>query len=207
MNNNLLRKLAVFSIIGGFFSILATFGFGYQYLLGHDTMGVSVIVGLINVFSIILILIGMIAVFLYSYHIKASLNLFISFIVLFIGSMLEVGGMWTVTFVSPMLKVHAVELASTWPTPSGEGLMFSLLLLFIGWVYFGISLAKLKVLPVIPSVLVAVSLFLDFATPLGFISYFGGIFWAIAIIWLSTAVYKRTKTEVIIGNDAKYPNL
>ena len=85
--------------------------------------------------------------------------------------------------------------------------MFSLLLLFIGWVYFGISLAKLKVLPVIPSVLVAVSLFLDFATPLGFISYFGGIFWAIAIIWLSTAVYKRTKTEVIIGNDAKYPNL
>ena len=207
MNNNLLRKLAVFSIIGGIFSILATFGFGYQYLLGHDTMGVAVIVGLINVLGMILILIGMIAVFLYSYQIKASLNLFISFIVLFIGSMLEVGGMWTVTFVSPMLKVHAVELASTWPTPSGEGLMFSLLLLFIGWVYFGISLAKLKVLPVIPSVLVAVSLFLDFATPLGFISYFGGIFWAIAIIWLSTAVYKRTKTEVVIGNDAKYPNL
>ena len=49
MNNNLLRKLAVFSIIGGIFQIVATFGFGYQYLLGHDTMGVAVIVGLINV--------------------------------------------------------------------------------------------------------------------------------------------------------------
>ena len=47
--------------------------------------------------------------------------------------------------------------------------------------------------------------FLDFATPLGFISYFGGIFWAIAIIiWLSTAVYKRTKTEVIKDNDSKH---
>ena len=91
-------------------------------------MGVLVIVGPFNVLGMILILIGMIAVFLYSYQIKASLNLFISFIVLFIGSMLEVGGMSTVTFVSPMLKVHAAELASTWPTPSGEGLMFSLLL-------------------------------------------------------------------------------
>ena len=201
MNNNLLRRLAVFSIIGGIFQTIATFGFGYQYQMGHDTMGVSVIVGLINVFSIILILIGMIAVFLYSYHIKASLNLFISFIVLFIGSLLEVGGAWTVTFVSPMLKVHAAELASTWPSPSGEGLMFSLLLFFIGWVYFGISLARVRVLPVIPAVLVAVSLFLDFA-PLGIVSNFGSIFWAIAIIWLSTAVYKRTKTEVVIGNDA-----
>ena len=72
--------------------------------MGHDTMGAAVIVGLINVFSIILILIGMIAVFLYSYHIKASLNLSISFIVLFIGSLLEVGGAWTVTFVSQCLK-------------------------------------------------------------------------------------------------------
>ena len=79
--------------------------------------------------------------------------------------------------------------------------MFSLLLFFIGWVYFGISLARVKVLPVIPAVLVAVSLFLDFA-PLGIVSNFGSIFWAIAIIWLSTAVYKRTKTEVVIGNDA-----
>ena len=172
MNNNLLRRLAVFSIIGGIFQTIATFGFGYQYQMGHDTMGAAVIVGLINVFSIILILIGMIAVFLYSYHIKASLNLFISFIVLFIGSLLEVGGTWTVTFVSPMLKVHAAELASTWPSPSGEGLMFSLLLFFIGWVYFGISLARVRVLPVIPAVLVAVSLFLDFA-PLGIVSNFG----------------------------------
>jgi hypothetical protein len=205
MNNSLLRKLATFPIIGGILQIVATLGFGYQYLLGHDTMGVAVIVGLINVLGMILILIGMIAVFLYSYQIKASLNLFISFIVLFIGSMLEVGGMWTVTFVSPMLKVHAAELASTWPTPSGEGLMISLILLFIGWVYFGISLAKLKVLPVIPSVLVAVSLFLDFA-PLGIVSNFGSIFWAIAIIWLSTAVYKRTKTEVVQGKDATLAN-
>ncbi|MCR2822760.1 hypothetical protein [Lederbergia panacisoli] len=205
MNYPLLRKLSVFSIIGGILQIIATFGFGYQYQMGHDTMGVAVIVGLINALGMILILIGMIAVFLYSYQIKASLNLFISFIVLFIGSMLEVGGMWTVTFVSPMLKVHAAELASTWPTPSGEGLMISLLLLFIGWVYFGISLATVKVLPVIPAVLVAASLFLDFA-PLGFISYFGGIFWAIGIIGLSTAVYKRTKTEVVQGKDATLAN-
>lgn len=205
MNNHLLRKLASFSIIGGILQIVATFGFGYQYLMGHDTTGVAVTVGLINVLSMILILIGMIAVFLYSYHIKASLNLFISFIVLFIGTLLEVGAAWTVTFVSPMLKVHAAELASTWPSPSGEGLMFSLLLLFIGWVYFGISLAKVKALPVIPAVLVAVSLCLDFA-PLGIVSNFGSIFWAIAIIWLSTAVYKRTKTTDVIGNDAIEPN-
>ena len=31
MNNNLLRRLAVFSIIGGIFQTVATFGFGYQY--------------------------------------------------------------------------------------------------------------------------------------------------------------------------------
>src|SRR6185312_6962651 len=91
MNNALLRKLAPFSIIGGILSIVSSFGFGYQYLLDHDTTGVAVIVGLINVISMILILIGMIAVFLYSYQIKASLNLFISFIVLLIGSMLEAG--------------------------------------------------------------------------------------------------------------------
>ncbi|MEH7224798.1 hypothetical protein V7112_13395 [Bacillus sp. JJ1566] len=205
MNNNLLKKLAVFSIIGGIFAIMATFGFGYQYLLGHDTMGVAVTVGLINIFSMILVLIGMIAVFLYSYHIKASLNLFISFIVLFIGTILEIGAAWTVTFVSPMLNVHAVELSSTWPSPSGEGLMISLLLFIIGWIYFGISLAKVKVLPVIPSVLVAVSLLLDFA-PLGIISNFGSIFWAIAIIWLSTTVFKKTNTEVVLGNDANKPN-
>lgn len=205
MNNSLLRKLAVFSIIGGIMAIISSFGFGYQYLLDNDTMGVAIIVGLINVFSMILILIGMIAVFLYSYQIKASLNLFISFIVLFIGSSLELGGMWTVTFISPMLKVHAAELAATWPSPSGEGLMISLILLFIGWVYFGFSLAKVKVLPVIPSVLVSLSLFLDFA-PIGFFSYFGGIFWAVAIIWLSVVVYKRTKTDVAQEKDATVAN-
>jgi len=164
-------------------------------------MGVAVIVGLINVLSIILTLIGMIAVFLFSYHFKASLNLFISFIVVFIGSLLEVGGAWTATFVSPMLKDHAAELASTWPSPSGEALMFSLLLFFIGWIYFGISLAIVKVLPVIPAVLVALSLILDFA-PIGIVSNLGSIFWSIGIIWLSTAVYKRTKTEVVQGKDA-----
>ncbi len=206
MNNHLLRKLALFSIIGGILQVVATFGFGYQYQMGHDTMGVAVIVGLINVFSIILTLIGMIAVFLFSYHFKASLNLFISFIVVFIGSLLEVGGAWTATFVSPMLKVHAIELASTWPTPSGEAMMFSLLLFFIGWIYFGISLAIVKVLPAIPAVLVAVSLILDFA-PIGIFSNFGSIFWAMGIIWLSVAVYKRTKTVPIQENNAINANL
>lgn len=194
--NKVLRVLVVFSILGGVLQIIATFGFGYQYLLDHDTMAVAVTVGLINLCSLILILLGLVAIFSYSYQKKASLNLLISFIAVFFGTFFEAGAVWVITFVSPMLKVHAAELAQTWPTPTGEGFGFSLFLFALAWVYFGISSAVSKVLPVTASILIPLSLILEFA-PFGFISNFGSIFWAIAIIWLSLAVYKRTKPEVL----------
>src|SRR4051794_7651180 len=81
--NKILRVLVVFSILGGVLQIIATFGFGYQYQMGHDTMAVAVTVGLINLCSHILILLGLVAIFLYSYQRKASLNLLISFIAVF----------------------------------------------------------------------------------------------------------------------------
>lgn len=194
--NNVLRILVVFSILGGVLQIIATFGFGYQYQMGHDTMMVGVTVGLINFFSLVLILLGLVAIFLYSYQVKASKNLLISFIAVFIGTFFEAGAVWVITFVSPMLKVHAADLAQTLPTPTGEGMGLSLILFVLAWFYFGISSAVNKVLPVTASILIPLSLILDFA-PFGFISYFGSIFWAIAIIWLSLAVYKRTKPEVL----------
>ncbi|MBP1967577.1 hypothetical protein [Paenibacillus aceris] len=183
-----MRLFAVLSIIGGGLHVLQPI---WNRYLNYQTLRFDVISGSTDLISAIMVLLGAIAFFIYQQHAK-SVNQLISYILLFIGMSLYISMKTIQTFVVPMLKYNAPNLADSPPSPASEGMMIMFMAFAISWVYFGISSMIARNLPLVGSILVTVAPFIDFI-PMGNSPIEGPQVWGVGVIWLSLAVYRRVK--------------
>ncbi|WP_308637176.1 hypothetical protein [Paenibacillus silvisoli] len=190
MKPGVIRTFAVLGIIGGILQFLNVFF--DEYVLGLDKMAHDVTIGVIDLVSAILIVIGLIA--LLAFHEKPGKNLLVSFLVLFFGMSLFIGFKYVESFALPMLYEHARPLAEDPPSPAQEGIMVTFMLFALSWLYFGISLLIKRQLPIAGAIIAMIGPIADFI-PIDFGIQIAPEVWGIGIVWLSLAVFRGSKAS------------
>ncbi len=145
--------LAVAYMIGGLLQIVAMVW--NEFFHQVDMTIIDATAGL-EFLSAILIMLGLVGTFIYTYQMKASLNTIVSFIAAFTGTLLFACLKWFEAFFEPILKSHAPNFVESLPAQAETTMMISLIILFLSWIYYGISSIFAKVLPITGSILVAV---------------------------------------------------
>lgn len=104
----------------------------------------------------------------------------VGFLAAFVGTGLLAGMFWTLAFVAPSLAVEAPAVLDTEPTgPLAFGLLFSGIVVGLGWALFGIAMFRAGVFPRVAAIVLVVGALLTIAPLPG-----TGLVIEAALIWL-----------------------
>ncbi|MBM7620103.1 magnesium-transporting ATPase (P-type) [Bacillus tianshenii] len=189
MKKSELKWLAIAFMIGGLLQIVTMVW--NEFFHQKDMTKIDLTAGL-EFLSALLIMLGLVGTFIYSYQKRASINTIVSFIAAFTGTLLFACLKWFEAFFEPILKSHVPDFVESLPAQADTTMMIAIMILFLSWIYYGISSIIAKVLPVTSSILVAVFPLLFFVPSPIFLS---PLAWGAGIIWMSLAILKVEKNE------------
>ncbi|MEH6995533.1 hypothetical protein V7075_23025 [Neobacillus drentensis] len=187
MKNSVFKVLAIAYMIGGLLQIVTMVW--NEFFHQADLTKIDVTAGL-EFLSAILILLGLVGTFIYTYQRRPSINSIVSFIGVFTGTLLFACLKWFEAFFEPILKSHVPDFVESLPAQADTTMMIGLMILFLSWIYYGISSVSAKVLPITGSILVAIFPLLFFVPSPIFLS---PLAWGIGIIWMSLAMLRDNK--------------
>ncbi len=136
MKNSLLKALAIAYLIGGFLQIVTMVW--NEFFHQVDMAKIDVTAGL-EFISAILIMLGLVGTLIYTYQRRPSINTMVSFIAVFTGTLLFACLKWFEAFFEPLLKSHVPDFVESLPAQADTTMMIALMILFLSWIYYGIS--------------------------------------------------------------------
>lgn len=154
--NSLVRWGGLAALIGGLIGIGGDIAhaivFGSQSLSeAAVTPAWGAILGIMDL-ATVLILLGLIALYLYQY-LATGIFGFIAFALALFGTMMTFGHQWSSTFVVPVLATGTPDFLDTITTDTttvlAGGVFLSAFLMAVGWFLFGLASLKAKVYHII----------------------------------------------------------
>lgn len=144
--------------------------------------------------SAILIMLGLVGTFIFTYQKKGGINTIVSFVAVFTGTLLYACLKWFEAFYEPILKAYAPNFVESLPPQADTTMMIALVILFLTWIYYGISSIIAKVMPIPASILAGVFPLLFFIPSPIFLS---PLAWGVGVIWMSLSMLKANKQGVV----------
>lgn len=187
----MLKVLAIAYMIGGLLQIVTMVW--NEFFHQDDMTKIDVTAGL-EFLSAIFILLGLVGTFIYTNQRRPSENSIVSFIAVFTGTLLFACLKWFEAFFEPILKSQVPDFVESLPSQADTTMMIGLMILFLSWIYYGISSVITKVLPIPGSILVAIFPLLFFVPSPIFLS---PLAWGVGIIWISLTMLRDYKQEDI----------
>ncbi|MBS4201218.1 hypothetical protein KHA93_16390 [Bacillus sp. FJAT-49732] len=181
------KLYSVLTLLSGIFLIVAWILFISGYFERDYSSAHYYIPIYIEYFGTILFLFALIG--LYLYHLNSSGKfLTFSFIIGVTGTTLSLGAKYLGLYINPYINKVAPDVLSA-PPESIVGLLVSFLVYAIGVILIGINIMKLKKLPFLGGLVLAVSPFFEFVPVAGIpLSY---LILGLALFYLGVSLYRR----------------
>lgn len=204
-SSNLIHWSGLAALVGGV--LLAVFDVAEFVVVGGQPesvvagSGALVVVRVAFLVSGALVLLGLVGLYAHQAEQAGALG-WIAFLVAFSGTLMVFGLQWSATFIGPWLAGISPELLDA--EPSGmlaAGVMFSLLLLSLGWLLFGLASLRAGVLPRGAAMLMMVGAFLLIVILILELPGSGVLFGA-ALAWLGYELWSGSGEPAMIGEAA-----
>ncbi|MGQ0602751.1 MAG: hypothetical protein ACT4QE_13785 [Anaerolineales bacterium] len=197
-NSNLIRWSGLCAIIGGASLILQQL---YALIAPDVTSGGWVAVHTLGYFGLAIGLLGQVGVYAVQRERVGRMGL-IGFVLAFIGNGLTAGAAFLNTFIVPVLTARAPELiAPTGPLftgPLGLMVLFSAVLVTVGFILLGIATARAGVLPPVAAWLVVATAWFGLAAVFSPIVFaIVGAMFGLANGWLGFAVWSGAGSKTL----------
>lgn len=137
----------------------------------------------------ILLLLGLIGLYISQSEEAGNLGL-VGFPIAFVGTMLFAGTLWFELFITPSLATEAPRLAEA--ELGLAGFIIAFLLVFLGWLLFGVASLRAHIYPRWAAVLLIVGVVLTFfPIPLS------GVVFSVAVAWMGFILF--TRKDAMVG--------
>jgi len=204
-SSNLIRRSGLAALIGGVLFVLLDvvdfISFLNQPFTEVATTSIWIIVQGAYVVAAVLITLGLVGMYAHQAQQVGTLGL-VAFVVTFIGGMMATGSSWSETFFGPWLAETAPGLMEADPAGSViTGVIVSYLLFTLGWLLFGLTSLRAKVLPSGAAVLLMIGAVLFLV--LGFLEFpFASVVFGAAIAWLGFALWSSPPNPALVSETA-----
>jgi hypothetical protein len=149
------------------------------------TTGIHAFQSAINFLALVLLLIGLVAVYARQSEVAGLLGL-ASFLVAFLGTALATGFRWAILFFAPSLAVLVPGFLNEGPPP---GFFLMLITFAVGWLLFGIATLRARVYPRMAALLLIIGAVLTIL-PLPLVD----IVLAVAVAWVGYVLFVKRDT-------------